>query len=280
MAGGVALNCVANGKLLRSGLYEKLWIQPAAGDAGGALGAALMTWHAYMGSPRKVGDGDRMHGSMLGPSYDTEEIRKALDEHSLGYEKLRNEDLCRRVAELLAKQNVIGWFQGHLEYGPRALGNRSILADPRRLDMQRHLNQSIKFRESFRPFAPAVLAEKCAEWFELNIESPYMLLVSQVRNASAGGEGLEKQQHIKSPLAAITHVDGSARVQTVNKRDHPLFYQLLREFEALTGCPVLINTSFNVRGEPIVCTPQDAVQCFENTHMDYLIMGSFLIQKT
>ena len=277
MAGGVALNCVANGRLQESGLYEDLWIQPAAGDAGGALGAAMMAWYCYMENSRKYTD--QMQGAMLGPSYDTEEICRVLEESSLKYEELGNEDLCRTVAGHLAEQKVVGWFQGRLEYGPRALGSRSILADPREFDMQQHLNQSIKFRESFRPFAPAVLEEKCGKWFTPGIKSPYMLLTSRVRNAFVSGEGLAKQRHITSPVAAVTHVDGSARVQTVNQQSHPLFYRLLCEFEILTGCPILINTSFNVRGEPIVCTPRDAVRCFEKTQMDILIMGPFLIRK-
>ena len=275
MAGGVALNCVANGKLLESGLFEDLWIQPAAGDAGGALGAAFMAWHQYMQSPREVS----VQGASLGPSFAADEIRTILDQAALVYEELDDEVLCGRVAELLAERNVVGWFQGRMEYGPRALGNRSILADPRRLAMQQHVNQSIKFRESFRPFAPAVLEEKSTEWFEIANESPYMLLTSQVRGAQIEGEGLQKQQNIQSPIAAVTHVDGSARVQTVRKKHQPLFYQLLLEFEARTGCPVLINTSFNVRGEPIVCTPQDALNCFECTHMDVLAIGNFLVRK-
>ena len=279
MAGGVALNCVANAKVLESGLFEKLWIQPGAGDAGGALGAALMAWHQYMQSPRYVMDQDTMQGAKLGPSFEADEIRAALDHASIVYEELNEEELCKQVADLLADQKVVGWFQGRMEYGPRALGNRSILADPRRLAMQRHVNQSIKFRESFRPFAPAVLEEKSREWFELNDQSPYMLVTAQVKGAHIRGEGLQKQQNIKSPIAAVTHVDGSARLQTVHKEDNSLFYRLLREFEARTGCPVLINTSFNVRGEPIVCTPKDAVQCFESTHMDVLAIGPFLVRK-
>ena len=279
MAGGVALNCVANGKILESGLFEKIWIQPASGDAGGALGAALMAWHQYMRSSREVGSRDTMKAATLGPSYTTDKIRTVLDQASLSYEELDDDTLCKRGAELLVGQNVVGWFQGRMEYGPRSLGSRSILADPRNLVMQQHVNQSIKFRESFRPFAPAVLAEKSSEWFDLKNESPYMLLTTQVKGAHIEGDGLERQQNIESPIAAVTHVDGSARVQTVGRQDHPLFYQLLREFEIKTGCPVLINTSFNVRGEPIVCTPQDAVNCFKNTRMDILMIGPFLVQK-
>ncbi len=279
MAGGVALNCVANSKLLESKIFENIWIQPASGDAGGALGAALMVWHQYMGSSREVSNHGSMQGSMLGPFYSSEEIQATLERESLRYEEFGPQDLCIRVAKLLADQKVVGWFQGRMEYGPRALGNRSILADPRRLSMQQHVNRSIKFRESFRPFAPAVLTEKSPEWFDIIHESPYMLFTAQVKDAQVTGEGLEQQQRIESPIASVTHVDGSARVQTVRRQDHPLFYQLLQEFEDLTGCPVLINTSFNVRGEPIVCTPQDAVNCFKKTNMDVLVIGPFLVKK-
>ncbi|MCY4225328.1 MAG: carbamoyltransferase [Bacteroidetes bacterium] len=277
MAGGVALNCVANAKLLNAGICDRLWVQPAAGDAGGSLGAALMAWHHYGGFPRQIQSSDSMKGARLGPSFDQDAIRNTLEGASLSFEELDDQTLCRRVAQLLNDQKVIGWFQGPMEFGPRALGNRSILADPRHLCMQKHVNQSIKFRESFRPFAPAVMEDRVGQWFELTTDSPYMLLTAQVKDAGVSGEGLDKQKHITSPIAAVTHVDGSARVQTVNQRDHPLFYQLLKEFETLTGCPVLINTSFNVRGEPIVCSPIDAVNCFENTQMDALVMGSFLV---
>lgn len=279
MAGGVALNCVANGKLLRSGLFEEIWIQPAAGDAGGALGAALMAWHDYAQVPREACVPDAMEGAKLGPSYDADDIRAALETASMPYEELSEEPLCRRTAESLAAQKVIGWFQGRMEYGPRALGNRSILADPRQLRMQRHVNQSIKFRENFRPFAPAVLVEKVSDWFDMNNESPYMLLTAQVRDAHIRGEGLERQRNIESPIAAVTHVDGSARVQTVSEQGNSLFYRLLQKFEALTGCPVLVNTSFNVRGEPIVCAPEDAIRCFQDTHMDILVIGPFWVSK-
>ena len=279
MAGGVALNCVANGKLLRSGLFEEIWIQPAAGDAGGALGAALMAWHDYAQAPREPCVPDAMEGAKLGPSYDTDDIRAALETNSIRYEELSEETLCKRTAESLADQKVIGWFQGRMEYGPRALGNRSILADPRQLRMQRHVNQSIKFRENFRPFAPAVLVEKVSDWFDMNNESPYMLLTAQVRDAHIRGEGLERQRNIESPIAAVTHVDGSARVQTVSEQGNSLFYRLLQKFEALTGCPVLVNTSFNVRGEPIVCAPEDAIRCFQDTHMDILVIGPFWVNK-
>ena len=279
MAGGVALNCVANGKLLRSGLFEEIWIQPAAGDAGGALGAALMAWHDYAQVPREACVPDAMEGAKLGPSYDADDIRAALETASMPYEELSEETLCGRTAESLADQKVIGWFQGRMEYGPRALGNRSILADPRQLRMQRHVNQSIKFRENFRPFAPAVLAERVSDWFDMTQESPYMLLTAQVWDANIQGDGLERQRNIESPIAAVTHVDGSARVQTVSEQGNPLFYRLLQKFEALTGCPVLVNTSFNVRGEPIVCAPEDAIRCFQDTHMDILVIGPFWVNK-
>ncbi len=203
-----------------------------------------------------------------------------MESASVRYEELSEETLCRRTAESLADQKVVGWFQGRMEYGPRALGNRSILADPRQLRMQRHVNQSIKFRESFRPFAPAVLAEKVSDWFDMTHESPYMLLTAQVRDAHVHGEGLERQRNIESPIAAVTHVDGSARVQTVSEQENLLFYRLLQKFEALTGCPVLVTTSFNVRGEPIVCSPEDAIRCFQDTHMDILVAGPFWVNKS
>jgi len=279
MAGGVALNCVANGKLLESEILDRLWIQPAAGDAGGALGAALMVWHQYYGAPRATPGSDAMKVASFGPSYPSDDIREVLEKQSLEYAELDDQNLCKRVATLLEDQKVVGWFQGRMEYGPRALGYRSILADPRRLEMQQHLNQSIKFRESFRPFAPVVLQEKSNAWFQIRSQSPYMLLTAQVIDAEILGEGLNKQSNITSPIAAVTHVDGSARVQTVTRTDHPLLYQLLVEFEARTGCPVLINTSFNVRREPIVSSPDDAVHCFKNTNLDALAIGSFLVIK-
>ncbi len=279
MAGGVALNCVANGKLVQSSICDQIWIQPAAGDAGGALGAALMAWFQHHKARRKPPKSDAMKGLGLGPSYHRQEIQSALEHASLSYMELSDDSLCKCVAELLENQKVIGWFQGRMEYGPRALGYRSILADPRRLEMQQHVNQSIKFRESFRPFAPAVLEEKSNEWFQITTKSPYMLLTAQVNDAATHGDGLQKQKNIQSSIAAVTHVDGSARIQTVSKIDHPLFYQLLTEFEARTECPVLINTSFNVRGEPIVSSPDDAVSCFKNTNMDALAIGPFLVVK-
>jgi carbamoyltransferase len=262
MAGGVALNCVANGRILREGPFEDLWVQPAAGDAGSALGVALFVQHQVLEKPRRF----RMEHAFWGPHYDEEEVRRYLDARGAPYRTLPRDEMIREVARLLdAEQAVVGWFQGRVEWGPRALGSRSILADARNRENWQRVNLKIKFRESFRPFAPAVLAEKTAEWFELDRESPYMLLVCPVR------PGRE--------IPAVTHVDGSARVQTVRRDQHPEFYDLLAEFDRRTGCPVLINTSFNVRGEPIVCTPDDAYLCFMRTHMDALVLGNQILRK-
>lgn len=261
MAGGVALNCVANGRLLREGPFERLWIQPAAGDAGGALGAAAIVHRSLTG-----GRVAPMEHAFLGPEYGTEEVRAYLDRGAIPYEELEPQPLLERTARLIAEQAVVGWFQGRMEFGPRALGARSILADPRNPKNKDVVNLKIKFRESFRPFAPSVLAERAAEWFELDGESPYMLLVADVRAA-------------KRVIPSVTHVDGSARIQTVRQSDHPLYYDLIAEFGRQTGVPVLINTSFNVRGEPIVCTPHDAYLCFMRTDMDYLLLDRFLLDK-
>jgi carbamoyltransferase len=288
LAGGVALNCVANGKILAERIFDDIWIQPAAGDAGGAIGAALAGWHQYYENPRTVPeDGtDFQHGSYLGPEYSDEEIQKFLSERGLPFERLTRDQVPRRVAEILAQENVVGWFSGRMEFGPRALGARSILGDPRSPRMQSVMNLKIKFRESFRPFAPTVLREKVADWFELNSESPYMLLVAPVRGDKRlhvtpnGHWGIEKLNQVRSLIPAVTHVDYSARVQTIRREDHPAYYELIAEFEKLTGCPVLVNTSFNVRGEPIVCTPEDAYRCFMRTNMDYLLLGNFLLKKT
>lgn len=279
LAGGVALNCVANGRLLREGPFEQVWIQPAAGDAGGALGAALMAWHDYLGHPRTPEPGDAMQGSYLGPAFDDNAVAAYLDREGIPYERYDEPALADHVAGLLASGKVVGWFQGRMEFGPRALGNRSILADPRGRDVQRTVNLKIKFRESFRPFAPSVLAERVNDVFELDAPSPYMLLVAAVRGARIEGEGLDRLRHIDSPVPAVTHVDGSARIQTVHAATNPRYDRLLRAFEAKTGCPVLVNTSFNVRGEPIVCTPEDAYRCFRHTHIDALVLGSFVIRK-
>jgi len=262
MAGGVALNCVANGRIVREGPFEQLWVQPAAGDAGSALGAALFVHNCVLGKPRVF----RMDHAFWGPSYPDEEIRKFLDARCLPYHAMGRDEMIRDVARRIhGEQAVVGWLQGRLEWGPRSLGMRSILADPRNKENWQRVNLKIKFRESFRPFAPAVLADRASEWFDIDRESPYMLLVCQVR------EGRD--------IPAVTHVDGSARIQTVTRETAPEFYDLLAEFERQTGCPVLINTSFNVRGEPIVCTPEDAYLCFMRTQMDVLVLGNNVLLK-
>ena len=294
LAGGVALNCVGNGRILREGPFEKIWIQPAAGDAGGALGAALLGWHHYRKQPRKIsGSRDAQQGSFLGPAYDAAEF---LREQEIPHIELSEEELMLHVATLLEEGKVVGWFQGRMEFGPRALGNRSILGDPRRSDMQAKLNLKIKFRESFRPFAPSILEERVGDCFDLNEASPYMLIVAPVGEAlrvdencsrrPVGGVGSAQEDLMtrlkarRSTLPAVTHVDYSARVQTVSAADNPRFHRLLSEFDRQTGCPVLVNTSFNVRGEPPVCTPGDAYRCFMRTEMDYLALGNFLLDKT
>ena len=288
LAGGVALNCVANGKILREGIFKDIWIQPAAGDAGGALGAALFAWYQYMGNERNAnGVEDSQKGSYLGPEFSDEEIKKYLDEHEIEYKKLSEDQLTDVVSDLIAEGNVIGWFQGRMEFGPRALGNRSILGDARSPEMQSKMNLKIKFRESFRPFAPSVLEEKVSEYFELDRPSPYMLLVAEVKKErqikskddSNNLFGIEKLKVPRSDIPAVTHVDYSARIQTVNKNTNPLYHKLLSDFDRKHGCAVLVNTSFNVRGEPIVCTPDDAYKCFMRTEMDYLVLGRFLLDK-
>jgi carbamoyltransferase len=288
LAGGVALNCVANGRILREGRFRDLWVQPAAGDSGGALGAALVVWHEYHNNPRPPHDGDRMRGSYLGPASSNDEIRQFLDSVGAVYEYLDEDDLLSSVAKLLSDQKVIGWFEGQMEFGPRALGARSILGDPRSPRMQSVMNLKIKFRESFRPFAPAVLAERAADYFEIDRPSPYMLLVAPVRPALRTQSDPEQESLFgvarlnipRSTIPAVTHVDYSARVQTVHRETNQRFYDLLKHFEALTGCAALVNTSFNVRGEPIVCSPQDAFRCFMRTEMDYLVLENFLLSKT
>ena len=287
LAGGVALNCVANGRLLREGPFRDLWIQPAAGDAGGALGAALCAWHEHLGEPRAPVPGDAMRGSFLGPEYDDGEIEAALGNLGAVYERIDRGALVPRVAERLAAGNVVGWFQGRMEFGPRALGARSILGDPQSPKMQATMNLKIKFRESFRPFAPAVLEERVADWFDLDRRSPYMLFVAPVaaakrRPMTVDEErlfGIDKLNVARSAIPAVTHVDYSARIQTVNRETHPLFHALLAEFERRTGCPVLVNTSFNVRGEPIVNSPEDAYRCFMRTNMDTLVIGGCVMDK-
>lgn len=287
LAGGVALNCVANGKVLRHGPFRDLWVQPASGDAGGAIGAALAAWHVYQARPRRPLEGDAMYGAFLGPSFSEDEIKAALDRFGARYEMLDEPELLKRVADALARSAVVGWFQGRMEFGPRALGNRSILGDPRDPRMQSLMNLKIKFRESFRPFAPAVLAERVADYFELDRPSPYMALVAPVAQplripAIPGAErltGIDRLKTQRSTIPAVTHVDHSARIQTVHRETNPRFHELIRRFEAITGCAVLVNTSFNVRGEPIVCTPEDAYRCFMRTEMDYLAAGNFLLAK-
>jgi len=288
LAGGVALNCVANGRLLREGPFNKIWIQPAAGDAGGALGAALYAWHQYRDEPREAnGTTDTQRGSYLGPAYTSDEIRALLDAGGYPYTRLAGPDLAATVAGYLAEENVVGWFQGPMEFGPRALGGRSILGDARSPKMQETMNLKIKFRESFRPFAPSVLAEDVADYFEHDSESPYMLLVANVREdlrrAMTAEEqarfGIEKLNVARSTIPAVTHVDYSARIQTVHEDTNPAYYRLLQAFKAQTGCSVLINTSFNVRGEPIVCTPEDAYRCFMRTNMDYLVLEDCVLAK-
>jgi carbamoyltransferase len=279
LAGGVALNCVANGRLLREGPFERLWVQPAAGDAGGALGAALAAWHQHHGAPRSAESPDAMRGSYLGPAYGREALAAFLDGLGIPFEEIGFEALPDHVAGLLAEGRVVGWFQGRMEFGPRALGARSILADPRGRGVQRTVNLKIKFRESFRPFAPSVPRDRLADWFDLDADSPYMLLVAPVRGARIEGVGLARLKGIESPIPAVTHVDGSARIQTVHRGTNPLYHRLLEAFEERTGCPVLVNTSFNVRGEPIVCTPGDAWRCFRRTHLDVLVLGPFVVRR-
>ena len=284
LAGGVALNCVANGKVLRDGRFRALWAQPAAGDAGGALGAALAASHRLFDAPRPhaaEAGGDAMRGALLGPAFDTAAIEAALDAAGARYQRLTEAALVDAVASALAEGQAVGWFQGRMEFGPRALGNRSILADPRAPGMQRALNAKIKFRESFRPFAPSVPREDAAACFDLTGDSAYMLLVAAVRGADkAEGEGLARLDSVSSPFPAVTHVDGSARLQTVDAAVNPRFHRLLTAFKAKTGCPMLVNTSFNVRGEPIVCTPADALRCFMGTELDCLAIGDCLLHKT
>ncbi|MGE5657141.1 MAG: carbamoyltransferase [Actinomycetota bacterium] len=324
LAGGVALNCVANGRIVREGPFKEIWVQPAAGDAGGALGAALAAWYQYNERPRNVSDWlptggrssggeeqeetitanqavatvskspaklssyDAMQGSYLGPRFTDAEILEYLDGIKASYQRLDDEELMPRLAEILAEGNVVGWFQGRMEFGPRALGGRSIIGDPRNSKMQSVMNLKIKYRESFRPFAPSVLAERVSDFFEIDRASPYMLLVAPVKESlripmTAEEQelfGIEKLNVPRSEIPAVTHVDYSARIQTVHKETNPRYYDLIRHFEQKTGCAVLVNTSFNVRGEPIVCTPEDAYRCFMRTEMDYLVVENFLMAKS
>jgi carbamoyltransferase len=306
LAGGVALNCVANGLILREKIFDRLWIQPAASDAGGALGAALAAWHDRDNATREPNPCDSMEGSLLGPEFSESDTEAVLKSHQAVYERLDDDGLLDRVATLLAQEKVIGWFQGRMEFGPRALGNRSILGDARSPKMQSVMNLKVKFRESFRPFAPVVMREHLEDYFDLNADSPYMLLVAPVKaelrkpatqtaNQAAdsstppSGEragvrgrvsGLDQLKQIRSTLPAITHVDYSARIQTVTGEQNARLYALLERFKQKTGCAVLVNTSFNVRGEPMICSPDDAYRCFVNTEMDYLVIGNFLLERT
>jgi carbamoyltransferase len=288
LAGGVALNCVGNGKILREGPFDNIWIQPAAGDAGGALGAALFVWYQYLDNQRTAdGQKDFMKASLLGPEYNDKQILEYLEANNISYNKLSAEEMPAKIADLIAGQKTIGWFQGRMEFGPRALGARSIIGDARSPGMQEIMNLKIKFRESFRPFAPSVLREKASDFFDIDTESPYMLIVAPVKEnirrtmteEEQGYFGLDKLHVVRSSIPAVTHVDYSARVQTVLKESNPVYYEMIGKFAERHGCPVIINTSFNVRGEPIVCKPQDAYLCFMRTNMDYLIMGNYLLKK-
>tara|TARA_B100000678_G_scaffold145419_1_gene121448 strand:+ start:709 stop:2547 length:1839 start_codon:yes stop_codon:yes gene_type:complete len=287
MSGGVALNCVANGKILKEKIFENIWIQPAAGDAGGALGAALALWYKELKNKRSESPKDEMQGSYLGPSFDDFEIENDLKRLEAKYTKFSENDILKIAAEELSKEKTIGWFQGRMEFGPRALGARSIIADPRSNKMQKNLNLKVKFRESFRPFAPSIIREDVSKWFELDCDSPYMLLVANV-NKSIRKEmtseekklfGIDKLNIKRSDIPAVTHVDYSARIQTVHKNTNPRYYKLLQSFKKITGCPVLVNTSFNIRGEPIVCSVEDAYRCFMGTNLDILICGNFILYK-
>ena len=288
LAGGVALNCVGNGRLLREGPFRRLWIQPAAGDAGGALGAAQLAWHHHLRKPRTVNPSDSMKGAYLGPEYSADEIEAFLRRQGAAYERPSRQDLMLAVGKQLADGQIVGWFNGRMEFGPRALGARSILGDPRNPRMQAQMNIKIKFREGFRPFAPSVLRERVSDYFELDSDSPYMLLVAPVRKERQIPMTVEQQELwgidqlnvLRSDIPAVTHIDYSARIQTVARETSPDYYDLIKTFEALTGCGVLVNTSFNVRGEPIVCTPEDAYRCFMRTHIDTLVLGPFLVAKS
>lgn len=288
LAGGVALNCVANGKVLRDGKFHNIWIQPAAGDAGGALGAALAAYYMHAGKPRSVPNVlDGMAGAYLGPEFSQADIEARLQKTGARFKILGTAEMVQTTAQALADGNAVGWFQGRMEFGPRSLGNRSIIADPRNTAMQKNLNLKVKYRESFRPFAPSVLRDHVADWFDLDVDSPYMLLVADVasqhkRPTSAAESalfGIDKLNVVRSSIPAITHVDYSARVQTVHRETNPLYYELIERFYALTGCPVLVNTSFNVRSEPIVCGPEDAFRCFMGTDIDMLVVGEAVLRK-
>ena len=287
LAGGVALNCVANGKILESKIFDNIWIQPAAGDAGGSLGAALAMWHLELKKERKENKKDDMQGSYLGPSYSQKEIEDDLNKLNASYSVMTNQEIIENTSEYLKDGNAIGWFQGRMEFGPRALGARSILGDPRSATMQKNLNLKVKYRESFRPFAPSILREDLKEWFKMNEDSPYMLLVAEIsddKKIKMTEEekklfGIDKLNIRRSDIPAVTHVDYSARIQTVHQDSNLKYYSLLKKFKEKTGCPILINTSFNVRGEPIVNTPTDAFNCFMGTELDYLVIGNCILDK-
>ncbi|MDC0513896.1 carbamoyltransferase [Pelagibacteraceae bacterium] len=288
LAGGVALNCVANGKVLKDNIFDNIWIQPAAGDAGGSLGAALAYWHQELNQERVIKLSDDMKGSYLGPKFENTEIKNELNLLKANFKEFKEDELIEIVANELNKEKTIGWFQGRMEFGPRALGGRSILADPRSENMQKELNLKIKFRESFRPFAPSILSEDVSNWFDLNVDSPYMLLVAnikkevqiQMNTEQENLFGIEKLNIKRSKIPAVTHVDYSSRVQTVHKETNPRFHKLIKKFKELTGCPILVNTSFNIRGEPIVCSVKDAFQCFMGTNLDVLVIENFILLKT
>jgi carbamoyltransferase len=288
LAGGVALNCVANGKILKEKIFDNIWIQPAAGDAGGSLGAALALWYIEQGNKRSVNSKDDMRGSYLGTEFNQEEIENELKSIGANFETLNYEDLINKTADFLSNEKAIGWFQGRMEFGPRALGGRSILGDPRSDKMQKNLNLKVKYRESFRPFAPSVLREDLSEWFDINVDSPYMLLVANIasskkiemNNEQKKLFGIDKLNVKRSEIPAVTHVDYSARVQTVTKETNNRYYDLISKFKEKTGCSVIVNTSFNVRGEPIVNTPADAFNCFMGTELDYLVIGDCILEKS
>ena len=287
LAGGVALNCVANGKILKEKIFDNIWVQPAAGDAGGSLGAALALWHIDQNNPRKVDHNDSMQGSYLGPEYSQKEIEEQLDKAGAKYEIFKDEELLDKTATDLSKEEAIGWFQGRMEFGPRALGGRSILGDPRSEKMQKNLNLKVKYRESFRPFAPSILKEDLSEWFDINVDSPYMLMVSNINKNKTikmtenqkNLFGIDKLNVKRSEIPAVTHVDYSARIQTVHKETNEKYFRLIEKFKDKTNCPILINTSFNVRGEPIVNTPLDAFNCFMGTDLDKLVIGNCYLDK-
>ena len=287
LAGGVALNCVANGKLLKEKIFKNIWVQPAAGDAGGSLGAALALWHIDQNNPRKLNTNDSMQGSYLGPEFSQKEIEEELKNVGANFEIMKEEELVNKTAESISKGDAIGWFQGRMEFGPRALGGRSILGDPRSPNMQKNLNLKVKYRESFRPFAPSILRNSLNEWFDINCNSPYMLMVAKVNKDKCiemkENEkklfGIEKLNVKRSDIPAVTHVDYSARIQTVHEETNPKYYKLIKKFNEISGCPILVNTSFNIRGEPIVNTPSEAFNCFMGTELDKLVIGNYYLDK-